>query len=338
MFIIGFIVCLIIAILIYFIIIQPKLNNIIQLNNETIIKEQELKQTIQEEEEKVSSLKSTKKQLILENTEAQSRLQSTRAKEETLLQSIETLKAQADRSSEEALQKNLQLMSESMNSSALEMREKFLRAQEECEEEYIATLEECVEWFNVAFTEKKAELSSLDEQLTDMRLKTAAAVDAARREQEMKDKILFYSLAIGKEDKEEIEKLKSVIPYLRDAEPLAKVIWKTYYERPYNELMGRIIGVAAVKGIYKITNKTNQMVYIGQSVNIASRLKDHIKAGLGINSSNNKLYTAMKEFGVEEFTYEVLDKGDIDLNEREKFWIDYYQSNSYGYNSTRGGS
>ena len=54
-------------------------------------------------------------------------------------------------------------MSESMNSSALEMREKFLRAQEECEEEYIATLEECVEWFNVAFTEKKAELSSLDE-------------------------------------------------------------------------------------------------------------------------------------------------------------------------------
>jgi hypothetical protein len=50
-----------------------------------------------------------------------------------------------------------------MNSSALEMREKFLQAQEECEKEYTTTLEECVEWFNVVFMEKKAELSSLDE-------------------------------------------------------------------------------------------------------------------------------------------------------------------------------
>jgi hypothetical protein len=45
--------------------------------------------------------------LILESTEAQSRLESARAKEEPLLESIETLKAQADRSSAETLQKNL---------------------------------------------------------------------------------------------------------------------------------------------------------------------------------------------------------------------------------------
>ena len=46
--------------------------------------------------------------------------------------------------------------------------------------------------------------------------------------------------------------------------------------------------------IAKITNKENGMCYIGQSVNLADRLRAHIKAGLGIDSSNNKLYTAMK--------------------------------------------
>ena len=56
---------------------------------------------------------------------------------------------------------------------------------------------------------------------------------------------------------EEIKKLKSIIPYLRDSEPLNKVIWKVYYEKPYTDLVGRVVGSKVKTGIYKITNQEN---------------------------------------------------------------------------------
>jgi hypothetical protein len=58
-------------------------------------------------------------------------------------------------------------------------------------------------------------------------------------------------------DIEEIKKLKSIIPYLRDSEPLNKVIWKVYYEKPYTDLIGRVVGSKVKSGIYKITNQEN---------------------------------------------------------------------------------
>jgi hypothetical protein len=58
-------------------------------------------------------------------------------------------------------------------------------------------------------------------------------------------------------DVEEIKKLKSIIPYLRDSEPLNKVIWKVYYEKPYTDLIGRVVGSKVKSGIYKITNQEN---------------------------------------------------------------------------------
>lgn len=325
-------------IIIYYAKIKPALNNVQSINEEVERKSKELKQAIEKDEHRVEELKEEKKQLVLDNTEAQFRLTTALAKEESLMANIEKQKAMAESSAKEMMNKNLQLIQESLNTSAMELREKYLKAQSECEEEYEKTLRESAAYFDSAFKEQKETYAQAQRALDDLRAKVEAAVAAAREAQERKDKVEFYSLVISQEDKDEIQRLKSIIPYLRDAEPLAKVIWKCYYERPYNELMGRVVGPTAIKGIYKITNKSNEMCYIGQSVNIASRFKDHIKAGLGINSTSNKLYTAMKEEGVESFTYEILDSGNIDLNEREKFWINFYQSNSYGYNSTRGGA
>ena len=64
-------------------------------------------------------------------------------------------------------------------------------------------------------------------------------------------------------DIEEIKKLRSIIPYLRSAEPINKVIWKVYYEKSYTDLIGRVIGQGIHTGIYKITNIENQKCYIG---------------------------------------------------------------------------
>jgi hypothetical protein len=57
--------------------------------------------------------------------------------------------------------------------------------------------------------------------------------------------------------------LRSVEPYLRDKEPLNKVIYKCYYEKPYTDLIGRVFGTRKPMGIYKITNLENGKCYVG---------------------------------------------------------------------------
>lgn len=69
-------------------------------------------------------------------------------------------------------------------------------------------------------------------------------------------------------DIEEITAIRSVAHLLRDPEPINKVIWKVYYEKPYTDLIGRVIGSGVHTGIYKITNLNNQMCYVGQAVRI----------------------------------------------------------------------
>ena len=64
-------------------------------------------------------------------------------------------------------------------------------------------------------------------------------------------------------DLNEIQQLRAVAPFLRDKEALNKVIWKVYYEKPYTDLIGRVVGTKIVTGIYKITNIQNQMCYVG---------------------------------------------------------------------------
>lgn len=78
--------------------------------------------------------------------------------------------------------------------------------------------------------------------------------------------------------------------------------------------------------------------YIGQSVDIEKRFKEHIKCGLGIDaSSTNRLYNEMQKYGVWNFTFEVIEQCEKkDLNEKEKFWINTYSSDKYGYNSNKG--
>ena len=87
-------------------------------------------------------------------------------------------------------------------------------------------------------------------------------------------------------------------------------------------------------GIYKIENKINGMIYIGQSNNLERRYKEHFSN----ISSNQWIDKDIKEKGKENFNYEVIEYCDIlELDEREKYWINYYNSFNNGYNQTLGG-
>ena len=97
-------------------------------------------------------------------------------------------------------------------------------------------------------------------------------------------------------------------------------------------------------GIYKITNQVNGKVYIGQSVNIFKRWKDHKQKPFQENSEeyNYPLYQAIREEGLENFTFEILEEcSPEDLNQKEIGYISLYESyppdKGKGYNQTKGG-
>ena len=51
----------------------------------------------------------------------------------------------------------------------------------------------------------------------------------------------------------------------------------------------------------------------------------------------NKFYSEMWEIGPEEFTFEVLSYCNVEeLNEKEKYYIEFFKSNEWGFNSTTG--
>lgn len=70
----------------------------------------------------------------------------------------------------------------------------------------------------------------------------ASAVEENKRAAASETQQDFYRLILSNDDKIEIIKLREVLPYLRDKEPLNKVIYKVYYEKPYADLVGRVVG------------------------------------------------------------------------------------------------
>lgn len=91
--------------------------------------------------------------------------------------------------------------------------------------------------------------------------------------------------------------------------------------------------------IYKITNNVNGKVYIGQTIQtVKERFYQHCSTKCSENVLNMAIHKAIKKYGKSNFTIEVIEEVDKDsLNDREKFWIEYYNSYNNGYNSTRGG-
>lgn len=89
-------------------------------------------------------------------------------------------------------------------------------------------------------------------------------------------------------------------------------------------------------GIYKITNLTNNISYIGQAKDIYERYYNHhVYDYLRLDFD---LYKAMQEDGIENFIIEVIELcSEEQLDTQEIYWIEYYDTYNNGYNMTKGG-
>lgn len=89
-------------------------------------------------------------------------------------------------------------------------------------------------------------------------------------------------------------------------------------------------------GIYVLTNTITGEQYVGQSIHIEKRIKEHFSE---INRLNTQLAWALKQYGIENFIWNVLEECPLSmLNEREKYWIARLNTFNNGYNMTDGGT
>jgi group I intron endonuclease len=89
--------------------------------------------------------------------------------------------------------------------------------------------------------------------------------------------------------------------------------------------------------IYRITNNITTKSYVGQTISsLENRWKSHL---IQSKRTNYKFHNAIRKYGPEAWTLDVLEEiNDINiLNDREIYWIAYYNTFYDGYNLTSGG-
>lgn len=309
---------------------QSLLQQIEKQQNDYRFKIDKLNSDFELEQEKLKSI-SLSKQKDIEIQ--QEKVNNLYGQAKTLQANLDSSREEAKKNVEIFYNQQMELAQEKLDHALEQAGNKFQQDEEDFRSEYLAAMADAASEFEVKIASLALERDKAAAALKELQDKVNSAVEANKRAEEMRQKQDYYRLQIPTSDLEEIKKLRSIEPYLRDKEAINKVIWKVYYEKPCTDLIGRVIGQGTKTGIYKITNIQNGMCYVGQAADLANRWKQHIKRGIGAESvTRNKLYPAMKEIGVENFTFEVLEECERSkLDAREDYWQQFYHSMDYGY-------
>lgn len=148
-----------------------------------------------------------------------------------------------------------------------------------------------------------------------------------------------HKLHISEQARNDIEYLLNAVALrLNNPNIIYKLIWSEYIQGPANELLNNILPDKDCSGIYKITNCEDKRCYIGRSTSVRKRLQEHIKSSIGIeNIASQRVHEVMREKGLWNFRFELLEQCPKDqLGEREKYYIEFFDSQSYGYNQVSG--
>ena len=184
----------------------------------------------------------------------------------------------------------------------------------------------------------KQERKKIKAELEEERAKRRTINDEILRQRAVDEQQDFYRIQLPEDDKPDIEILRNVASRLRRPDAINKVIWSNYYQKPLAELRKRLLPGGDYSGIYKITRIKTGEIYIGQTTSIDKRFQEHVKTALGCGTlTSTQLHRTMAEDGPENFTFEILEQTPKEkLRERESFYIDFYDSKTYGLNTVTG--
>ena len=150
---------------------------------------------------------------------------------------------------------------------------------------------------------------------------------------------LFYTIQLPEEYYEDIEFLLTTVS-TKVAHPdiISKLVWQEYV-KPNLENTFKRIEIKSEPGIYKLTSLQNGKCYIGKSTDVKRRLTDHFKSVVGITSiADQAVHHAIRKEGFWNWTIEIITYCDKEqLSDLEKYYIDFFKAQEFGYNKTGGG-
>lgn len=157
----------------------------------------------------------------------------------------------------------------------------------------------------------------------------------ARALEEQQD---FYRIQLDEVAKKDLTLINSIRPQISKIDLLDKLLYDIYVKKPVDEMVKRVLGGRAPSGIYKITRLKTGEIYIGKSTDVKARWQQHTKSAFHCGTiSHSILHTTMEKDGIENFTWELIEEVPKDkLSEREKYWIEFYDSKNYGLNERNG--
>lgn len=181
-------------------------------------------------------------------------------------------------------------------------------------------------------------LNTLQNEVNEYQEKRNTLNNEILRQRAIEEQQDFYRIQLDEKTIEDIALLETIRPRLSKIDLLDKLIYSVYIKGPTDEMIKRVLGGRAPSGIYKITRIKTGEVYIGMSTNVHDRWQQHSKAAFNCGTiSHSTLHTVLKKDGIENFTWELLEEVPKDkLREREKYYINFYESQKYGLNQKVG--
>lgn len=150
---------------------------------------------------------------------------------------------------------------------------------------------------------------------------------------------LFYTIQVPDEYKDDINFLLTTVSQkVQHPDIINKLVWAEYV-KPYIDGTFKRVGIEDKPGIYKITNINNGKCYIGKSTNVKKRIADHFKSSVGIKTiADQAIHHEILKTGFWNWTIEIVIYCEKEqLNELEKYYIDFFKSQEFGYNKNVGG-
>lgn len=280
-------------------------------------REQEVRQQI---EEKMKHMEQLNKQLSATNI----LLNEQRSRAQTYEQN---LRLSAEQNAQK-YEKDLRSLAE--NKIAIENEENQRKAK--------IAHEEVVKTLNQQADIMRKQVQELQNQINEYTAKQTAINEAIMRQRAIEEKQDFYRVCLAPETANDVEILNQARRNLKKPEIIDKIIYDNYIAKPVLEMIKRVLQNSTYSGIYKITCLKTGEIYIGKSTDVKNRWQQHCKSAFNCGSiASSLLHKKMQQYGIENFTFELLEVVPKDqLTEREKFYINFYQTKEVGLNERNG--
>lgn len=189
--------------------------------------------------------------------------------------------------------------------------------------------------------EARSEYDEILEILEDHKKRLEVINEINRKEEELQNELDSHRIILKDIDKNDINYLLSIEENINNKDLLHKLIWSEYLQKNFNSMLNKIFGSRIPKNvIYCIENYKTHKKYIGKtSAEVSKRWSEHVKTSLNIGGvKKQNIHEALFKRW-DDFTFSILEEvpENIKLGEREKYWINFFETDKFGYNIKNGG-